>query len=317
VRRRREYAAFTLLELLVVVAVIGLLISILVPALSSARVQARTTKCLAHLRILGQGLLMYATDYRDVLPPGRLPKIDECNAYADIFGGRKYRPTFTAMMSMAVNAPPFEDPKACKTDWDRFGEAGDRQNYSYDVYVCPSVPEWTDERNGSYGYNYQFLGNSRLLDSDVLDSYKNWPVQYTQVRYPGRTVAAGDCMGTAAAYPPNQRQPYEINERPPYEDDLRVGECFGNEGFNLDPPRIDPEHGEIAGYNYAPPVRSAADPRHAGRANILWVDGHADGQTLLQLGYRFELDGSIALDGENFQWSSNGLDVPWTPEFRP
>ncbi|HUU97412.1 MAG TPA: prepilin-type N-terminal cleavage/methylation domain-containing protein [Phycisphaerae bacterium] len=315
--RRRGPAAFTLLELLVVVAVIGLLISILLPSLSSARAQARAAKCLANLHVLGQGLALYAADYRDVLPPGRLPKIDDCNAYADILGGRKYRPTFTAMMSVAVNAPPFEDPKPCKTDWDRFGERGDRQNYSYAVYVCPSVPEWTDERNGSYGYNYQFLGNSRLFDDQVVDSYKNWPVQLTDIRYPGRTVATGDCMGTAAAYPPNDRQPYDVNERPPYEDDLKVAECYGNEGFNLDPPRIDLENGEIAGYNYVPPVRSAADPRHTGNANVLWVDGHANARTLQQLGYQFESDGSIGLDGENLQWSGNGLDVPWTPEFRP
>ena len=315
--RRRGPAAFTLLELLVVVAVIGLLISILLPALSSARTQARAAKCLANLHVLGQGLVLYVDENRDVLPPGRLPKIDDYNAHAMLYGRIKYRPTFVAMMSQSVGVPPFDDPMPCKTDWDQFGERGDRQNYSYEAYVCPSVPEWTDERNGSYGWNYHFLGNSRLFDSEVLDSYKNWPVQLSWIRYPGRTVAVGDGMGTAAAYPPNERQPYEENERPPYEADLKIAECFGNEGFNLDPPRIDLENGEIAGYNYDPPRRSAADPRHAGNANVLWVDGHANARTLQQLGYQFESDGSIGLDGENLQWSGNGLDVPWTPEFRP
>jgi prepilin-type N-terminal cleavage/methylation domain-containing protein/prepilin-type processing-associated H-X9-DG protein len=316
-RSRPLRRAFTLIELLVVVAIIALLISIFLPALSAARRQARAAKCLANLHILGEGLSLYADENRDMLPPSRLPKIDDCNAYAVLYGRIKYRPTFLAMMSQSVGVPPFEDPQPCKTDWDRLGEKGDRQNYYYGAYVCPSVAEWTDERNGSYGWNYHFLGNSRLFDSEEPDSYKNWPVQLSGVRCPGRTVAVGDSMGTAADYPPNDRQPYEVNERPPFEEDLRIAECYGNEGFNLDPPRIDTDNGEIAGYNHDPPVRSAADPRHDGLANILWLDGHAVPRTLEQLGYRFKDNGGIALDGENTQWTGNGLDVPWTPEFSP
>jgi prepilin-type processing-associated H-X9-DG protein len=191
---------------------------------------------------------------------------------------------------------------------DRFGEDGDRQNYSYDVYVCPSVAEWTDERNGSYGFNYQFLGNSRLFDKNDVNSYKNWPVQLTWIRHPSRTVAAADCMGTAAGWPPADRLEYENNDRNVYR--------YGDEGFNLDPPRIDPVNGEIAGYKHSPPVRSAAHARHRGMANVLWVDSHASAQTLEQLGYRFEPEGSIGLDGENILWSGDGSDVAWTPSFR-
>lgn len=307
--RARWSTAFTLIELLVVVAIIGLLISILLPALSAARKQARAAQCLAQLRVLGQGIAIYLNYSRDVLPPGRLPKIDDCNAWADIYGGRKYRPTFTAMMSRSVGAPPFADPQRCKTDEDMFGEPGDRQDYSYPVYVCPSVADWTDERNGSYGYNYQFLGNSRLLDDGVLNSYKNWPVQITQVRQPGRTVAAGDCMGTAASFPLGGRLPYVNNARDGYR--------YGNEGFNLDPPRVDPVAGEGAGFHHDPQARSAAHDRHRGKANILWVDGHAGGNTLEELGYRFNENGSISYDGDNTKWAPDGRDVPWTVGYRP
>jgi len=309
VQSRPVRGGFTLIELLVVIAIIGLLISILLPSLGSARQQARATKCLANLRVLGQGLTIYLTDYRDVMVPGRLPKIDDWNAYADIFGRRKYRPTFTAMMSPAVGVPPFEDPMAGKKLEDRFGEKGDRQNYSYAVYVCPSVPDWTDERNASYGYNYQFLGNSRLSDSNNVHSYKNWPVQITQIRFPARTVAAGDCMGTAAGWAPNDRMDYANNDR--------EAQRYGDEGFNLDPPRVDPENGEIAGYKHSPKVRSAAHPRHRGLANLLWVDSHASAETLEDLGYRYAEDGSIGHHGENILWSGNGLDVAWTPAFKP
>jgi len=302
--------AFTLIELLVVVAIIGLLVSILVPCLGAARQQTRSALCLANLRVLGQGLSIYVGENRDVLPPSRLPKLSsKCDPYAVIYGRRKYRPTFVASMSRSVGVPPFDDPQACKDGRDIYGEAGDRQNYSCRSYVCPTVAEWTDERNGSYGYNYQFLGNSRLRDDADPGSYKNWPVQITWIRRPGQTVAMGDGMGTAASWGPADRLPYANNGKEP--------RAYGNEGFNLDPPWVDPVEGEMAGFDDSPQTRSAVDPRHSGRGNVLWLDGHAVACTLEQLGYRLAEDGSIALEGENQLWSGNGADVPWTPTFKP
>jgi prepilin-type N-terminal cleavage/methylation domain-containing protein len=64
----RERRGFTLIEILVVVAIIGLLISILLPALGRAREQARCTVCLTQLKQLGNGIAMYSSDNKTALP---------------------------------------------------------------------------------------------------------------------------------------------------------------------------------------------------------------------------------------------------------
>lgn len=67
---RSTRAGFTLVELLVVIGIIGVLIAILVPALSVARDASYRTKCLSNLRELGAGFQMYATQYKDRIPLG-------------------------------------------------------------------------------------------------------------------------------------------------------------------------------------------------------------------------------------------------------
>lgn len=59
--------AFTLIELLVVVAIIVILIAILMPALSSAREQAKMVRCGANLRQIGIAVQAYAAEYDNVI----------------------------------------------------------------------------------------------------------------------------------------------------------------------------------------------------------------------------------------------------------
>ena len=60
--------AFTLVELLTVIAIIALLAAILFPAFSRARENARRASCTSNLRQIGMGMIQYTADYDGYQP---------------------------------------------------------------------------------------------------------------------------------------------------------------------------------------------------------------------------------------------------------
>lgn len=67
--RTNHRPAFTLIEVMVVVAVVALLVAILLPAVSRVRDQARLVICGSNLRQVGAGITAYANSFR-VIPHG-------------------------------------------------------------------------------------------------------------------------------------------------------------------------------------------------------------------------------------------------------
>jgi len=67
--RRAILRAFTLVELLVVIGIIGVLLSLLLPSIGRARQQATTVICAAHIRELCRGLINYSAENKGRFPP--------------------------------------------------------------------------------------------------------------------------------------------------------------------------------------------------------------------------------------------------------
>ena len=64
-----EVRAFTLVEMLVVISIMGILAGLLLPALENAHEQGKRVACMNNLRQIGSAILAYAGDYDNHTPP--------------------------------------------------------------------------------------------------------------------------------------------------------------------------------------------------------------------------------------------------------
>lgn len=78
--RGARTGGFTLVELLVVIAIIGVLISLLMPAVSSARSRALAVGCAANVRSIGVSIFAYSLDHGGSFPYAQNAYWDEALA---------------------------------------------------------------------------------------------------------------------------------------------------------------------------------------------------------------------------------------------
>lgn len=154
----RRIPGFTLIELLIVIAIIGLLISILVPALSRAREMARRTICGSNMHQNANAMLQYSNDGDGWLPV----KSDPQNPYAsmneltfkqqpalsqygpglagiirDVIERRHTREGAEAETGATVNPLYLPDPKVLLCASDRFNNTPGQPPAGPDGYAPP------------------------------------------------------------------------------------------------------------------------------------------------------------------------------------
>jgi prepilin-type processing-associated H-X9-DG protein/prepilin-type N-terminal cleavage/methylation domain-containing protein len=299
----RRGSAFTLVELLIVIAIIALLMGILLPVLSRARRSAEAVKCASNMRQVAAGWLMYAESHGGVLVPARMPNLGAARNVYWVGNGETYRPRWYALMGAQTGLYCYLQPSPLQAD-ENIKDIDDP------VFLCPGVPEYRNSRHYTYGYNHQFLGNARNKDGTPSGTVNpiNYPVNLAKIST-GETVMFADSMGTAAGKPAIQRHGYNSNGN------VIDNYAVGNHAFTLDPPRLTPDsdrcddnHRRVNGQDNN---RSAPDPRHNGRANVAFCDGHVEAMALKDMGYVVNADGSVAaMDpaAHNKFFSGDGTD---------
>ena len=152
--------AFTLVELLVTIAVIGLLLSILMPALGRARDEAKLTVCKARLRTVCSAALMYADENNS-----NLPLDDTLGPSFFDKNNNKISNPHTALIESLSNYVQSGESYYCPSE--------KHKQYSYS-------PE--NLTAGEIGYFYFSCKNNPFKNSDI-STFLRWP-QMGVISYP-------------------------------------------------------------------------------------------------------------------------------------
>jgi prepilin-type processing-associated H-X9-DG protein/prepilin-type N-terminal cleavage/methylation domain-containing protein len=175
-------SAFTLLELLIVITIIGILMVLLLPVLSIAKGKARSTSCLDNLSQLQICCHLYGCDNGDTFPPNDSIAISDGSSNGTtIASGLSWCPDHPLTDTNTVNL-----------------ERGVLFSYnrSTAIYHCPednatvqtmSGQPLTQLRNRSYNMSQSVNGYSEYLDNlDSHQEYSHIPAvkKLTQVRLP-------------------------------------------------------------------------------------------------------------------------------------
>lgn len=177
--QQRRMGAFTLVELLIVVSIVGLLLSILLPSLAGAREQARTVVCASNIRQLALANTLYVAEQRGKYCPGAAYFIGDETHQGNLhrWHGTRDNP-----------AEPFDPSRGPLMPY--LGPEGR-------IRACPSFRHFErgfESGAGGYGYNNAFLGVQLrpvgfgffLIESDLTGA------QAERVRRPAETLMFAD-----------------------------------------------------------------------------------------------------------------------------
>lgn len=123
-------SAFTLVELLVVITIIGMLMALLLPAVNSAREAANKLKCQNQLSQIGKAFVMYSMDHQTF--PGFLDRIWQ--------PGSNTLTTTPYAASWVVMISPYLEHKPIYDAWSDSAKQASIKTIYWEGMVCPSNP---------------------------------------------------------------------------------------------------------------------------------------------------------------------------------
>lgn len=114
--KRDRQRGMTLVELMVVVAIIGLLMGLVTMAMQGGRSSELVLKSRNHLRQIAQWMDQYAGSHRDTVVPSRFDYLDENGTAAHEVGGARFFRETAESEDWLTSANPFRDTGDPRTD---------------------------------------------------------------------------------------------------------------------------------------------------------------------------------------------------------
>ena len=148
--KRGAKPGFTLIELLVVISIIGILVSLLLPAVQAAREQARRAACQNNLKQIGLAIAQYVTGH-GCLPPGY---VSNWNALQGVETGPGWG--WASMILPELEQQALANTLVYEANLTSVGQSTARTNV-IKVFLCPSdsmARSWT----ASAGETWMYMG---------------------------------------------------------------------------------------------------------------------------------------------------------------
>jgi prepilin-type N-terminal cleavage/methylation domain-containing protein len=160
---RRPLHGFTLVELLVVISIIGILISLLLPAVQAAREAARRTSCANNVKQIGLAIASFESTWS---------KLPEGGKGTD----KTTKETIFANQSMFTHLLPFIDQQRLHSKMDltvsyRASANLKTAKTDFEVYVCPSNP--FNQCRDAAGFGRLDYAATAYTDIDPETGYRN------------------------------------------------------------------------------------------------------------------------------------------------
>lgn len=165
--RRR---AFTLIELLTVIAIIGILAAILIPTVSAVRKRATKAQCASNLHQLGMAVTLFKNDHKGYLPDGDRGTSPQVQWIPTAFRDEMMSYGMTFEMLFCNGNPTYRD--TWMTDAQRRLPSGNNMPIGY-LYLPGTSAQTLSGKNSNYKVLLESKVNYRLIAADLNRKYQN------------------------------------------------------------------------------------------------------------------------------------------------